>query len=308
MTDVGILGGQRPGVIDRYQAGRRWCAAYTCGSYLRQGPDKMSETDPMLELQGSLWLNVAGQSLGGRGRFALLGFIDACGSISQAAKRMGMTYKNAWDAVDSMNTAAGEPLVARSVGGRGGGGAQLTERGRQLVARFEQLERAHRAFLQSQQVPAGLDEDMALIRRIGMITSARNQFHGRISAVAAGAVNDEVQIEVAPGLTVVATITHGSMESLGLEVGMPAYALVKASSVILAQDQSARCSARNQFRGKVGRITQGAVNDEVVVDIGHGCSVVAVITRGSTAVLELQDGAPVAVLFNASSVIVGVSI
>ncbi|HEX7990624.1 MAG TPA: LysR family transcriptional regulator, partial [Stenotrophomonas sp.] len=111
----------------------------------------MSETDPLLELQGSLWLNVAGQSLGGRGRFALLGFIDACGSISQAAKRMGMTYKNAWDAVDAMNTAAGEPLVARSVGGRGGGGAQLTERGRQLVARFEQLERAHRAFLQSQQ-------------------------------------------------------------------------------------------------------------------------------------------------------------
>ncbi|WP_296246482.1 TOBE domain-containing protein [uncultured Stenotrophomonas sp.] len=267
----------------------------------------MSETDPMLELQGSLWLNVAGQSLGGRGRFALLGFIDACGSISQAAKRMGMTYKNAWDAVDAMNTAAGEPLVARSVGGRGGGGAQLTERGRQLVARFEQLERAHRAFLQSQQVPAGLDEDMALIRRIGMITSARNQFYGRISAVAAGAVNDEVQIEVAPGLTVVATITHGSMESLGLEVGMPAYALIKASSVLLAQGQGTRCSARNQFSGTVARITEGAVNDEVVVDIGHGCSVVAVITRAGTAALELEEGGPAVVLFNASSVIVGVS-
>jgi molybdate transport system regulatory protein len=45
-----------------------------------------------------------GRAWAGRGRFALLGLIDACGSISQAAKRMGMTYKNAWDAVDAMNT------------------------------------------------------------------------------------------------------------------------------------------------------------------------------------------------------------
>jgi len=266
----------------------------------------MSEADPTLELQGTLWLTIAGQSLGGRGRFALLGLIDACGSISQAAKRMGMTYKNAWDAVDAMNTAAGEPLVVRSVGGRGGGGAQLTERGHQLIARFDQVERAHRAFLQSLQATPGLDEDLALIRRIGMITSARNQFHGRVSALAAGAVNDEVQIEVAPGVAVVATITHGSVESLGLAVGVPAYALVKASSVIVAQGDGTRYSARNQFNGTVERITEGAVNDEVVVDIGHGCTVVAIITRTSTGALGLQEGGPATVLFKASSVIVGV--
>ncbi|HEL4268722.1 TPA: TOBE domain-containing protein [Stenotrophomonas maltophilia] len=266
----------------------------------------MSEAEPPLELQGNLWLSIAGQSVGGRGRFALLGLIDACGSISQAAKRMGMTYKNAWDAVDAMNTAAGEPLVARSVGGRGGGGARLTGRGHQLIARFEEVERAHRTFLQSLQATPGLDEDLALIRRIGMITSARNQFHGRVSALATGAVNDEVQIEVAPGLALVATITHGSVESLGLAVGVPAYALVKASSVIVAQGEDARYSTRNQFAGTVERITEGAVNDEVVVDIGHGCSVVAVITCGSTAALELREGSTATVLFKASSVIVGV--
>lgn len=266
----------------------------------------IDEASPALELQGNLSLSVAGQNLGGHGRFALLGLIDACGSISQAAKRMGMTYKNAWDSVDAMNTAAGELLVVRNVGGRGGGGARLTERGHQLIARFEQVERAHRAFLQSLQATPGLDEDLALIRRIGMVTSARNQFHGRIGAFAAGAVNDEVQIDIAPGVQVVATITHGSVEALGLAVGSPAYALVKASSVILAQGNGVRYSARNQFSGKVGRITEGAVNDEVVVDIGNGCSVVAVITRASTAALNLQEGGPAEVLFKASSVIVGV--
>lgn len=266
----------------------------------------MSETEAPLELQGDVWMRIAGQSVGGRGRFALLGLIDACGSISQAAKRMGMTYKNAWDAVDAMNNAAGEPLVARSVGGRGGGGAQLTERGRQLIARFEEVERAHRIFLQSLQATPGLDDDLALIRRIGMITSARNQFHGRVSALTPGAVNDEVQIEVAPGRAVVATITHGSVESLGLALGVQAYALVKASSVIVAQGDGTRYSARNQFSGTVTRITEGAVNDEVMVDIGNGVNVVAVITRTSTATLGLETGATATVLFKASSVIVGV--
>jgi len=267
----------------------------------------MSEVQPSVQVQGNLWLSIAGQGVGGRSRFALLGLIDACGSISQAAKRLGMTYKNAWDAVDAMNTAAGEPLVARSVGGRGGGGAQLTPRGHQLIARFEEIERAHQRFLHSLERASGLDEDLALIRRIGMITSARNQFHGRVSALAAGAVNDEVQIEVAPGLALVATITHGSVTSLGLAVGTPAYALVKASSVIVAQGGGARLSARNQFAGTVERITEGAVHDEIVVGIGHGCSVVAVITRASTAALELREGGAATVLFKASSVIVGVS-
>lgn len=267
----------------------------------------VTESPTTVELQGHLWMSVSGRSLGGKGRFALLALIDACGSISQAARRMGMTYKNAWDAVDAMNTVAGEPLVTRSVGGRGGGGAQLTERGRALIRHFEQIEREHRAFLQALQSHPGLGDDLALIRRIGMVTSARNQFHGRVSRIVPGAVNDEVQIEVAPGLQVVATITHGSRAELGLEVGGQAFALVKASSVLLANEvKGARYSARNCFSGSVSRITPGAVNDEIVVEIGNGISVVAIITHASTAALALVEAGRATVLFKASSVIVGV--
>lgn len=267
----------------------------------------MPDDSASMELQGHLWLSIAGQSVGGRGRFALLGLIDACGSIRQAALRMGMTYKNAWDAVDAMNTACGEPLVIRSVGGQGGGGARLSERGRQLIARFEQIEREHQAFLRTLQPSAALSDDLALIRRINMATSARNQFHGRIGQITHGAVNDEVQIDVAAGIKVVATITHGSVQRMGLAVGSEAFGLVKSSSVILAQaTDRARYSARNQFKGQISRLTPGAVNDEVVVDIGQGCSVVAVITSASTAGLALAEGTEVTALFKASSVIVGV--
>lgn len=266
----------------------------------------MADVDKVVELNGDLWLSVAGQSLGGQGRFALLGLIDACGSISQAAKRMGMTYKNAWDAVDAMNTAAGEPLVARTVGGQGGGGARLTERGRELIQRYLLIEREHRAFLASLQA-SGLRDDLNLIRRIAMNTSARNQFHGYVSQLVTGAVNDEVHIAVAPNLEIVATITHGSAQGLGLAVGKEAFALIKASSVIVANVQKgARYSARNSLAGTVERISEGAVNDEIVLDVGNGCSVVAIITRESTQALELQQGTKAIALFKASSVIVGV--
>lgn len=266
----------------------------------------MSDADKAVELSGNLSFSIAGQSLGGQGRFALLGLIDACGSISQAAKRMGMTYKNAWDAVDAMNTAAGEPLVARTVGGQGGGGARLTERGRELIQRFTQIEREHRIFLESLQA-SGLQDDLDLIRRIGMNTSARNQFHGYVGSLVPGMVNDEVHVVVAPDLQIVATITHGSAEGLGLAVGKQAFALVKASSVIVANViEGARYSARNCLTGTVERISQGAVNDEIVLGVGNGCSVVAIITRQSTQALELKVGEKATALFKASSVIIGV--
>ncbi|HTT09384.1 MAG TPA: TOBE domain-containing protein [Burkholderiaceae bacterium] len=102
-----------------------------------------------------------------------------------------------------------------------------------------------------------------------MKTSARNQFTGTVTAYRKGAVNDEVEITVAGGSRVVAVVTRASGDALGLEVGAPAFAAVKASSVILATDLGgARLSARNQFEGKVAALTPGTVNAEVVIDIG----------------------------------------
>ncbi len=69
-----------------------------------------------------------------------------------------------------------------------------------------------------------------------MKLSARNILKGRVTAVTPGAVNVEVVIEIAPGVEVVSIITQSSAESLGLAVGKEAYAVVKASSVMVAVD------------------------------------------------------------------------
>lgn len=97
-----------------------------------------------------VWIQRAGRPVLGPGRVELLQEIDRHHSIRSAATRLGMSYRRAWTLVRSMNDAAGEPLVALSTGGRGGGGAQLTAFGREAVAAFhaltQQLDQAAQQF------------------------------------------------------------------------------------------------------------------------------------------------------------------
>lgn len=76
----------------------------------------------------------------GPGKAALLESIQSTGSISGAARAMGMDYKRAWQLIDSLNQAFTSPAVERTTGGTGGGGATLTALGTELVARYRRLE------------------------------------------------------------------------------------------------------------------------------------------------------------------------
>ena len=89
--------------------------------------------------RGRIWIEKDGETYLGFGRMVLLENIRDLGSISQAAKSMAMSYKQAWDLVDSMNRQAGEPLVSASKGGKGGGGAFLTEAGELAIKTFASL-------------------------------------------------------------------------------------------------------------------------------------------------------------------------
>jgi len=264
--------------------------------------------DEPITLQGSVWMTVGGQNFGGPGRVDLLAKIAETGSISQAAKAIKMSYKAAWDAIDAMNNLAGEALVERLTGGKGGGGTRLTARGEQLVKNFRLLEQVHRDFVeQLNRQAAGVADDFNLISRLNMKTSARNQFFGTVSRVQAGAVNDEIELDIAGGQRLVAIVTRESTESLGMQPGRQAFALIKSASVILAtQTEGARFSARNQLRGTISRLTPGAVNTEVVLDLPGGGTVAAVITNDSAQTLELAEGKEATAMFKASSVIVGV--
>jgi molybdate transport system regulatory protein len=265
------------------------------------------DKNPM-ELTGSLWLQKSGKKVFAEERIALLDKIGELGSITKAAKAVGISYKTAWDLVDLMNNLADKPLVERSVGGKGGGGTALTQAGLRVVEQFHIFEEEHRRFLENigSRIAAG-DELYAFLRRISLKVSARNIFAGTVTEITRGAVNAMVVLTLKGGASITATITQASVDALELQAGKEAYALVKASSVILGTDlHSLKISARNLLCGSVSKIIDGPVNAEISVDLGEGNSISAVITHESASDMGLGVGSHACALFKASSVILGV--
>jgi molybdate transport system regulatory protein len=76
----------------------------------------------------------------GPGKIDLLKQVEATRSISAAARALGMSYKHAWQLIDSLRQGFGRPIVATATGGKGGGGATLTELGLQLIERYGAIE------------------------------------------------------------------------------------------------------------------------------------------------------------------------
>jgi molybdate transport system regulatory protein len=257
-------------------------------------------------------------------RVRLLEAIEATGSISKAARQLGIGYKSAWVTVDAINNLADEPIVERTAGGRRGGGTRLTAHGRELIRRFRALEERYQHaidHLQRGLAASGsddrdgtdaaadhaiLDRDLAVARRLAMKVSARNLLHGTVTTITDGAVNCEVVLDIGSGDRMVASITRASAEALGLRVGCDACALIKASFVMLAANGGARLSARNQLTGTVVRCLPGAVNAEVTLELTAGRTLTAIVTNESLEELGLEPGVRATALIKASHVILAV--
>lgn len=265
---------------------------------------------PPLRISSALTVETKRGAFTGKRWMQLLASIGTMQSITAAAKVAGLSYKAAWDAVEAMNNLADSPLVERSVGGKGGGGTRLTARGEQLVATFGELEIENTRFLERINARiATAGQDIMLIRRLDMQTSARNQFGGQVVRIATGAINDEIELQLSGGDRLVAVITRESSENLGLVVGSPVTALIKASSIFVATHHgpTVQLSARNQLRGTISRVVPGAVNAEVVIALSGGNSIVAVITIASANTMRLVEGMAATAVFKASSVILAVA-
>jgi len=262
-----------------------------------------------IAVSGRFWLERGEQPFLGHGRIELLEQIAESGSISQAARAMGMSYKAAWDAVDAMNNVADEPLVRRTTGGRHGGGTQLTDHGRKLIEVYRTAEQEYQHFLRRLGMGVeNFDQFYQLMRRLSMKTSARNQFQGHITQIKLGAVNAEVIVEMPGGDELVAIVTNESVRGLGLAVGSEVFALIKASWVILtACEPGLRTSARNQLCGVVVSCIEGAVNGEVVIELVGGRRIAAIVTNESIKNLGLKEGVHACALIKASHIILAVS-
>ena len=263
----------------------------------------MNPSDPAgpSSLTGRLTLQTPLGAVLSESRIRLLEAIDRCGSLNRAAREVPLSYKAAWEALDTMNRLAPEPLVERLTGGRGGGGTRLTGYARQLV-------RLHRAMESSQQdildrigpVPDDVDAPTlrGLIRRLGMRSSARNQFATRVTALSerGGLVDVRLQLgdaeAAASGPTLLATITPESAELLGMAPGREVWALVKAPAVRLVVRPARRPPpGRNQLAGRVVQLRPGATRTAVTLDLGGGEALHAAVPAQAAAALQPGDAA-----------------
>ncbi|MCF7560172.1 LysR family transcriptional regulator [Sabulilitoribacter multivorans] len=102
------------------------------------------------KIKSRIWIESDKHVLLGEGRVQLLKAIDKTGSLSKAAKALNISYKKAWNLLDSVNKSAKKPVTINSIGGKGGGGAELTDYGKSLILAFDEINKNCWEFLDKQ--------------------------------------------------------------------------------------------------------------------------------------------------------------
>ena len=245
-------------------------------------------------------------------RIDILRQIGACGSISQAARAVGVSYKAAWQAVDTLTNLAGTPLVARAVGGSGGGGAQLTEAGHQLLAAADAMAQARGAVLSRWQATPHAGPALA---RLAVRTSMRNQLPCVVDRLAVQGqivcVHLRLEGEGAGAVSLASRITRESAELLGLQPGLAVLALCKATAVRVERGgraapatatADAAPAGTHRLPARATRVVRGESGDEVSAELAAGLHMVGFaaphsgLRAGSAVVLVVEENAVVLAL------------
>jgi molybdate transport system regulatory protein len=237
----------------------------------------------------------------------LLRAIDQNGSINQAAKEVGLSYKGAWQMIARANNLAPKVLIKTATGGSRGGGTGLTVAGRSLLLLFTRLEQQHRHFLQQLNQTLANDPDMQmLLKRLVIKTSATNQLFGTITAIQTSVINAEVFVKLKGGEQIVASIMLTEVERLELHIGGDVLILINVPEIIIISDlNDTTLSARNILNGKVIRVQHDGVDSEVMIQLPSGESLIAKVTQVSAGLLGLKPDMSVHAVFKSNSVILG---
>lgn len=226
-------------------------------------------------------------------RLAILRGVASTGSISEAARQVGVSYKSAWQAIETLSNLAGTALVEKAVGGAGGGGARLTTAGAGLLqasAQWQTLQQAwfkqigHESFDLSRIGLLGLTGLAGLSGLsglsglgLGMQTSMRNQWPVTVERCERHASRARIECRLSDGQKIWAQITPESQQLLGLAPGLSVVAMCKASAVSVrsksgALEHPGENCLRGQIRGfdGVDNVTHdgvGAVSVAVSADV-----------------------------------------
>ena len=231
-------------------------------------------------------------------RLDILRRIQGTGSISEAARTAGVSYKAAWQAIETLSNLAGSPLVEKNVGGVKGGGTRLTPVGLQVVKLATRLAAARAAVLadfEAEHVP-----ELANLSASTLRTSMRNHLPAVVNKVEHGPARVRVYLKIDDENTVRATLTQESAQLMGLTQGMKVLALSKATAVEVAAHIPVS-AGYNLLRGTIVRMSRAEKGGEVTLRLAGGLSLVGFSRRNH----GLKVGDTAEANLSAQSIVIG---
>lgn len=212
-------------------------------------------------------------------RIDILRRIGDVGSISEAARRAGVSYKAAWQAIETLSNLAGGPLVEKIVGGSNGGGTRLTAMGKEVLRLADELTRARAEVLARFKL-----KDSPHLENVGMSslrTSMRNQFPAVIQKIKIGSAQIRLILSIDETHYIRASCTMESAQLLGLREGKHVLALCKATAVTITADNPSTIGSRdNEIVGTVLRSEREDKGGECTIQLPSGITVVGFAKPG----------------------------
>ena len=261
-------------------------------------------------LVGTIQFETAAGGVLGDKRIRLLEAIATEGSLTRAAKVVPLSYKAAWDALDSMNNLAETALVVRTTGGRNGGGTQLTDHGKRMVALYRAMESSQQDLLDrvssSQALQAAEREGASLrtlLRRMSVRTSARNQFVGTVAGIEDTGGMADVRLRLDGGDHLTASITPESVETMVLAPGAQAYALIKAPWVTVTARAPRTSTLKNAYEGVITALERKSSSARLTLTTAGGRVIAAAMPDAAVGARGLKRGARAWAAFSTDSVI-----
>lgn len=259
-----------------------------------------------MQIHSNLTLEILNQPFLLEKRIDLLFAIEQEGSISKAAKIVPMSYKSAWEAVDSMNNLSPIPIVQKETGGKGGGGTKLTDYGHNLLKTYLILKQEQKKFLENLTNMTDMDTGtLKTIKRFSMQISARNQIQGTVKRVVMGKVNANVVLATKSGHELFSNISKNSVVSMGIKEDEPMIAIFKSSNVLLSTSKDIIISGRNKIEGKIKDIHKDEVNCEVIISIGDEQTITSVVTSSAVDELKLKIGSKIVAIIKSNDIMIG---
>ncbi|MEM2112509.1 MAG: TOBE domain-containing protein [Candidatus Bathyarchaeia archaeon] len=176
-----------------------------------------------------IWLEYDGKPVLGKGGAEILEAIKKEKSISEAAKKLRMSYRYIWDYLERMKDILRGPVVATFRGGKtGGGGAHLTILGERLLNEYNRKEKYIGELL----------DDEEYWEAVGLKISARNRLKGVVKEVEKDKIVAKVKVEIEAPTVVTALISKEAVEELDIKPGDHVKAIVKATEVMIAKEKT----------------------------------------------------------------------